>query len=94
MILITNLGGIAIRYLKASSFTSLILCISLSHALGCVLVAAFHIKLFSCLLPNFFLKLLYRWRIQNLCSAPSNRSCMAGSKPCVYTSQLVFILQK
>jgi len=39
MILMTNLGGIVIRYLKSSSFTSLILCISLSHALGYVLVA-------------------------------------------------------
>ena len=57
----TNLGEIAIRYLKASSFTSLI---------------------------------LYRWHIQNLCSTPDNSSYMAGSNPCVCTSELVFILKK
>jgi len=39
-----------------SSLIALMLFISLSYALGCVLIAAFHINTFNCCPANFFLK--------------------------------------
>lgn len=85
--LLQNLGGVFIIYLKDYSLTSLISLISFFQACRHVDLAAFHIIYFNFFPRNLFLKLLYIWLTQNLCSLLGKSSSISDKRPYQETQQ-------